>query len=109
MERGRGREAIVARDKRLLGAILAYAASAIAALIQAGIIRSYLYAAVMGNWSEFSAFFGVKPPHEYCLDYCVAELPFIAGWIGIGLFLFGFAMLFWSWFKPAQNRALDAR
>jgi hypothetical protein len=103
----------VARDKRLLGAILALAASAIATLIQAGIIRSYVYAAVMGNWSGFSAFFGVEPPAagpgKYCLDYCAAELPFIAGWLAIALFLFGFAMLFWSWLRPAQDRALEAR
>lgn len=103
----------MARDKRLLVAIWAFIGSAVAALVQAGIVRSYLHAAVMDNWSDFSAFFGVKPPpagpDKYCLDYCAAELPFLAGWIGMALFLLGFAMLCWSWFRPLDRRVLDAR
>lgn len=90
------------RDKRLLGAISLFVLSAVAWLIQAGIVRAYVYAAVMGNWSDFSNFFGVKPPPKYCFDYCVANLPFIAGWIGIGCFFVGFALLFAAWLRPIR-------
>ncbi|RVT91313.1 hypothetical protein [Sphingomonas crocodyli] len=90
----------MARDKRLLGAILLFVASAVAWVIQAAIVRAYIYAAVMGNWSEFSRFFGVRPPAEFCFDHCVAELPFFAGWIGVGCFALGFALLFRVWRRP---------
>jgi hypothetical protein len=85
--------------------MLCFAASAVAWLIQAGIVRSYVHAAVMGNWTDFSNFFGVEPPAKpgtYCFDYCVAELPFMAGWLAIFHFLLGFTRLFRSWLKPAQ-------
>ncbi len=90
------------RDRRLLAAISLFAGSAIAWLIQAGILRAYIYAAVMGNWSDFSKFFGVQPPSKYCFDYCVADLPFIAGWVAIGCFLLGFALLLRAWLRPFQ-------
>lgn len=96
------------RDKRLLGAMSLFVASAIAWLIQAGIVRAYVYAAVMGNWSEFSSFFGVCPPSKNCLDYCVANLPFIAGWLGIGCFLLGFALLFAAWLQPGRQAPAGA-
>ncbi len=88
------------RDNRLLGAIYLFVVSAVAWLIQAGIVRAYIDAVVMGNWSDFSSFFGVRPPPKYCFDYCVANLPFIAGWVGIGCFLLGFALLFAAWRRP---------
>ena len=88
------------RDKRSLGAMSLFLVSAFAWLIQAGIVRSYVYAAVMGHWSSFSSFFGVEPPPEGCFDYCVAELPFMAGWIGIGCFFVGLALLFAAWLRP---------
>lgn len=93
------------RDKRLLGAMSLFAASAIAWLLQAGIMRAYIYAAVMGQWTEFSRFFGVQPPPNGCFDYCVADLPFIAGWFGIGLFSLGFALLFRAWLRPLPETA----
>jgi hypothetical protein len=88
------------RDKRLLGAISLFVVSAVAWLIQAGIVRAYIDAAVMGSWSSFSSVYGVRPPPENCLDYCVADLPFIAGWGGIGCFLLGFAFLLAAWLRP---------
>jgi len=90
------------RDKRLLGAISLFAASAIAWFIQAWIVQAYLYAAVMGNWSDFSRIFGVRAPPKFCLDYCVADLPFMAGWVGIGCFLLGLALLFRAWLRPGR-------
>lgn len=88
------------RDNRLLGAIYLFVVSAVAWLIQAGIVRAYIDAALMGNWSDFSSFFGVQSPPKYCFDYCVANLPFIADWVGIGCFLLGFALLFDAWWRP---------
>lgn len=82
--------------------MLLFAASAIAWLVQAAIVRAYIYAAVMGNWSDFGSFFGVQAPSEYCLDYCIADLPFIAGWVGIGCFILGFALLASVWLRPGR-------
>jgi hypothetical protein len=98
----------VGRDKRLLGAISLFAASATAWLVQAGIVRAYIYAAIMGNWSDFSSFFGVQAPAKYCLDYCAADLPFMAGWVGIGCFLVGFALLFRAWLRPSDGDLTEA-
>jgi hypothetical protein len=91
----------VGRDRRL-GAISLFVISAIAWLVQAGIVRAYIYAAVMGNWSDFTEFFGIQPPSKYCLDYCVADLPFIAGWVAIGCFLLGFALLLRAGARPIR-------
>ncbi len=88
------------RDNRLLGAMSLFVVSAVAWLIQAGVVRAYIYAAVMGNWSDFSGFFGVRPPPKFCFDYCVANLPFVAGWVGIGCFFLGFTLLFTAWLRP---------
>ncbi|WP_152997842.1 hypothetical protein ACNFJ7_10140 [Sphingomonas sp. HT-1] len=95
----------MSRDGRLLAAILLFGASAIAWLVQAGIVRAYIYAAVMGSWSSFSSFFGVQAPGQNCLDYCVADLPFSAGWIAIGCFFLGFTLLLRAWLKPAARSA----
>ena len=91
------------RDKRLLGAMSLMVVSAVAWLIQAGIVRAYIYSAVMGNWSDFTKFFRVQPPSKYCLDYCVADLPFVAGWTGIVCFCLGFALMFAAWLRPDRK------
>lgn len=94
----------MARDKRLLGAGVLLAGAAAAGIVQAVIMRAYVYAAVMGDWSHFAKTFGVRAPpngpHQYCLDYCAADLPFTAGWIGITCFLVGLALVFRCWLKP---------
>jgi len=41
-------------------------------------MHAYVYAAVMGNWSDFAKAFGVQAPANGCLDYCAADLPFTA-------------------------------
>jgi len=93
------------RDKRLLGAMLCLVASALAWLIQVGITRAYIDAAVLGEWDEFVRFHGVKPPAEpgtICLDHCAAGYPFLAGWAGIALFFAAFLLVLRSWLKPLQ-------
>jgi len=92
----------MARDKRLLAASVALTGSAVAGIVQAVIMQAYVYAAVMGNWSHFAKTFGVQAPAQYCLDYCAADLPFTAGWIGITCFLLGLALVLRCWLKPFQ-------
>ena len=90
----------MARDKRLLGAGVLLTVSAAAGIVQAFIMHAYVYAAVMGNWSHFAKTFRVQAPANGCLDYCAADLPFTAGWIGITCFLIGLALVFRCWMKP---------
>lgn len=94
------------RDRRLLSAIALFTASAVLGLAQAAIVRLYIEAALLGKWEHFSETFGVKPPTNgpdvYCLDYCVADLPFIAGWMGIVSFMIGLALATYSWWKPLR-------
>jgi hypothetical protein len=94
------------RDQRLLGAVALFTASAVSGVAQAAIVRLYIEAAVLGKWESFSNTFGVKAPPNgpdvYCLDYCVADLPFIAGWIGIVCFAIGLALTIRSWWKPLR-------
>jgi len=86
--------------------MLSLIASVVAWAIQAWILRLYIDAAVTRNWADFSKVFGVEAPAAgpelFCLDHCAAELPFIAGWLGMALFLSGFALLFLAWFKPRR-------
>lgn len=94
----------MAKDRRLLGAIALFTCAAIAAVVQAAIVRLYIDAAVMGSWAHFAETFEVKAPPNgpdvYCLDYCAADLPFIAGWIGIASFSSGLALIVRAWWKP---------
>jgi hypothetical protein len=95
------------RDGRLLVALLLFVVSMVCGLIQAWILRLYIDAAVYGNWTHFSEIFSVRPPasgpNEYCFDYCAADLPFLAGWIGLVSFLSGVVTVVHSWWKPRSH------
>lgn len=92
------------RDGRVLMAIVAFLISFISLTLQAWILSLYIDAIIFNNWDFFSKTFSVSPPasgpNVYCLDRCVAELPFISGWIGIASFLLGWMVLVYSWWKP---------
>lgn len=92
------------RDPRLMIALLLLILSAACGIVQAWILKLYLDAAASGNWAYFSETFSVEAPASgpdvFCLDHCAAELPFVAGWVGIGSFLLGIAVLFYCWLKP---------
>lgn len=98
------------RDIRLLIAILLFVISMIAGLFQAWVLKLYIDAAVTGHWEYFSNTFSVQAPASgpdvFCFDYCVADLPFLAGWIGIVTFLLGVTVLAYSWWTP---RSADPR
>ncbi|WP_141243840.1 hypothetical protein [Sphingomonas lenta] len=83
----------------MLAALLSLVAAAMALVVQAAIVNRYIYAAVMGNWTGFPNP-PASGPDKYCLDYCVADLPFAAGWIGIGTFLLGLLLVAHAWWKP---------
>lgn len=92
------------RDIRLLIGLLLLITAMIAGLVQAWILQLYFDAAVSGHWEYFSELFSVEPPasgpNVFCFDHCVADLPFLAGWIAIASFLLGFAVLAYCWWKP---------
>ena len=92
------------RDSRLIVALILLLISLLCALIQAWILNLYIDAAVSGNWAYFSETFSVEAPasgpNDFCFDHCVADLPFVAGWIGIVSFLLGVAVLAYSWWTP---------
>ena len=98
------------RDRRLLIALLLFAASLAAWAIQIWITRLYIDAAVFGDWTWFAASFSVEAPAsgptKFCFDYCAPKLPFAAGWIGIVAFLAGSVMLAHAWWK---SRPTDMR
>jgi hypothetical protein len=97
------------RDIRLVIAMLLFIASVIAGLVQAWILQLYLDAAISGHWAYFSKIFSVQQPasgpNGFCLDHCVADLPFLPGWIGIVSFLLGLTVLIYSWWKPRTHAA----
>lgn len=91
------------RDRRLLIALVFLVISAALLFYQAIIVRLYISAAVMGDWSYFSKTFSVPlpaKPNQICFDYCASKLPFFWGWIGIASFLLGVVVLAYSWWKP---------
>lgn len=91
------------RDRRLLVSLGFFVVSFAALAYQAFVLRLYVTAAVMGDWTYFSKTFSVPPPsgpNQLCFDYCAARLPFLAGWIGIFSFLLGVAVLAYCWWKP---------
>jgi hypothetical protein len=92
------------RDRRLLIAILRFLGSLIAGLVQAVILRAYVAAAVLGDWTYFADTFSVEAPASgpdvFCFDYCAPDLPFVAGWTGIASFLAGLILLAYAWWKP---------
>lgn len=98
------------RDTRLLAALLLFMISIIFGTIQAWILKLYIDAAGTGYWAYFSEMFSVKPPPSgpdvFCFDYCVAELPFFTGWIGIVSFLLGVVLVAYSWWSP-KSRHLE--
>ena len=99
-----GLEEAMRRDVRLLVAMFLFAVSLMAGGVQAWITALYIDAAVMGDWTWFAETFSVEAPasgpNTFCLDYCAADFPFIAGWIGIGAFVLGWIMLAYAWWKP---------
>ena len=92
------------RDFRILLALIFFSVSAVSVVIQAWIVKLYLEAALHDNWEYFSKIFSVQPPsfgpNVYCLDRCVAEMPFSAGWIGISSFVLGWSIIFYVWLLP---------
>ena len=98
------------RDIRLLMALMLFLISMIAGLVQAWILHLYLDAVISRHWEYFSKMFSVSAPasgpNVFCFDRCVADLPFLAGWIGIASFLLGLAILIYSWWKPRPHSAL---
>ena len=92
------------RDIRLLIALLLFVLSLIAGLIQAWILRLYIEASVSGHWEYFSETFSVRAPasgpNDFCFDHCAADLPFLAGWIGVICFGLGLVVLVYCWLKP---------
>lgn len=92
------------RDRRLLLAMLSFAASLIAWATQAWITKLYIDAAVLGGWEWFAETFSVEAPPSgpevYCFDYCAPELPFLFGWVGVAAFALGWIMLAYAWWKP---------
>ena len=93
------------RDRRLLLAMLLFAASLILGAIQAWITKLYIEAAVLGRWERFAETFNVEAPASgpelFCFDYCAPELPFQFGWAGLAAFSAGGIMLAHAWWKPS--------
>jgi hypothetical protein len=93
------------RDSRLLLALLLFAISAGAMLVQAGIFLLYFRSAAERNWAKFLEIFPSYalpplPPGVGCFDDCYPDLPFVAGTIGLVCFFFGMAVLAYSWWMP---------
>lgn len=91
------------RDRRLLISVALFVISFLSLACQSIILRLYINAAVMGDWTYFSRKFSVAPPHgpnQACFDYCASELPFMWGWIGIVSFAVGVGLVIYSWWKP---------
>jgi hypothetical protein len=63
------------RDRRLLGAIVLFTASALSGVAQAAIVRLYIEAAVLGKWEHFSSTFGIKVPPNGPDVYCLGSGP----------------------------------
>lgn len=99
------------RDRRLLTAMLFFAAALVAAGIQTWITSLFIYAAVMGGWTWFAKTFSVEVPGsgpgERCLDYCAPPLPFLAGWIALTCFALGWAVLAYAWWSPRLSAPRD--
>ncbi|TIX50327.1 hypothetical protein [Alteraurantiacibacter aquimixticola] len=90
------------RDRRLLFAIFAFGASFLAVCVQAWITASYVFAAVMGQWDQFSELFGVASPPEFCFDYCAPKLPIMAGLVALALFWIGLTLITIAWWNPKK-------
>lgn len=92
------------RDKRLLVALILFVFSLIAGLVQSVILRLFIDAAVIGNWTHFAKTFSVDAPatgpNVACFDYCAPDLPFIPGWIALAAFSGGAFILAHTWWKP---------
>lgn len=97
------------RDIRLLIAILLFVVSLISGSVQAWILHLYIEAIILRDWDQFSQLFSVEAPafgpDVFCFGRCVANLPFLPGWIGIMSFLLGLVVLFWSWWKPWSSQS----
>jgi hypothetical protein len=95
------------RDRRLLIAMLLFFGSLVAGLVQAFILRAYVAAAVLGDWTYFADTFSVGAPASgpdgFCFDYCAPDLPFVSGWTGIASFLAGLILLAYAWWKPRSS------
>lgn len=95
------------RDNRLLVALILFLISMVSGAIQSWILYLYFDAAISRHWEYFSRMFSVSAPasgpNVFCFDRCVADLPFLAGWIGIGSFLLGLVVLIYTWRKPKSS------
>ncbi|MGP7795924.1 hypothetical protein [Sphingomonas sp. CLY1604] len=95
------------RDRRLLIAMLFFAISLVAGLVQVAIVNLYIYAAVMGqaHWDCFIDFFGLEPitkPGTMCFDYCAPPLPLLAGGVAGAAFFAGWIMVAVAWWRPRR-------
>lgn len=92
------------RDIRLLIALLLFSLAAIAGLVQSWVLLLYIESIIARDWTYFSNKFSVEAPASgpdvFCFGRCVAELPFLAGWIGLVAFILGMALLAYCWCKP---------
>lgn len=92
------------RDRRLFAALLLFIVSLSAGAVQAWIVNAYVRSAMSGGWDSFADFFGVdapaRGPDAYCIDFCGPELPFTAGWLAVGAFVCGLALVARAWWKP---------
>lgn len=96
------------RDKRLLIALLLFAGSFVAWIVQVWVTTLYIEASIWGDWTWFAETFSVEAaargPDVFCFGRCAPDLPFVSGWIGTGAFLSGFIMLLVAWWKPKIGR-----
>lgn len=93
------------RDWRLLMPIALLLISLATLAYQTIVVTNYIHSSVLDpNWETFVYLYGVEAPangpDQFCFDYCAPDLPFVAGWIGIGCFLSALLSLIYIWFRP---------
>ncbi|MEY2855424.1 MAG: hypothetical protein RL030_2556 [Pseudomonadota bacterium] len=98
------------RNRRLLLALLLFAATAVSTLVQVWVTNFYLYSANAQDWTLFLEWFPSYalppiPPGHGCFDDCSPDLPFVAGWIAVAAFVMGFIILARIWWV-SKPRAL---
>ncbi|KQN78559.1 hypothetical protein ASE91_14170 [Sphingomonas sp. Leaf62] len=95
------------RDRRLSIALVLLLITFIAAAVQVWMTALYIDSLILGNWAWFSETFRVEAPAsgagQFCFDRCAPNLPFIAGWIGLGSLLAATITLAIVWWKPFRT------
>ena len=95
---------MLARDGRLLFPLVALMCGLVFLAIQFLIVMDFLHGVFVGDWLTYAEKYGVEPPAmgptAFCFGFCFPDLPFVFGYLGLGLITVAMLSLLYIYWRP---------